>query len=111
MYALVGTEAACCLSSFAVSVMPSKTTAKRKRYSLTFKLAVVETARKSSFRDAGRKHGVDESLVRRCTVPPAATCESDDLDHGAVFLEEAEPVDQDGGGSSTIDCSDEAEGE
>ena len=45
------------------------------------------------------------------TVPPAATCESDDLDHGAVFLEEAEPVDQDGGGSSTIDCSDEAEGE
>ena len=45
------------------------------------------------------------------TVPPAATCESDDLDHGAVFLEEAEPVDQDGGCSSTIDCSDEAEGE
>ena len=45
--------------------MPSKTTAKRKRYSLTFKLAVVETAKKSSFRDAGRKHGVDESLVRR----------------------------------------------
>ena len=45
------------------------------------------------------------------TVPPAATCESDDLDHSAVFLEEAEPVDQDGGGSSTIDCSDEAEGE
>ena len=45
-------------------VMPSTTTARLKHYSIAFKLAVVETTLRTSLREAGRKHGVNEILVR-----------------------------------------------
>jgi hypothetical protein len=45
--------------------MPTETTAKRQCYSLTFKLAVIKSAKATSNVAAARTHKVDESMVRR----------------------------------------------
>ena len=47
------------------AVQMSEPPSKRKKYTLTYKQAVVAEAKKSSNRAVARKHALDESLVRR----------------------------------------------
>ena len=76
--------------------MPAVNTAKRQSYSLTFKLAVIKTAKASSNSSAARTHKLDESFVRKWKRNEAALVAAEKkkcivADAVLVLLEEVEP--------------------